>query len=128
MHLRPSRWLLRVSAIKALTIACERCGAEAVIGDDIPITVPYEVFVCPAGSGNRAAYKYEQAPTCPGCGREGDYNAYNYRTMGGCCSRVCQLQTEYADALIEIRTLQESGYLPSSTVADRPRRSEHPEG
>ena len=46
--------------------------------------------------GGVVVFKYLEAPQCPGCGKLGGYSSH---ALGGCCSRRCQLQAEYAAAL-----------------------------
>ena len=82
--------------MQSLTIVCETCHAEEVISpDDI---LNEGLYACPAGitaCGGTAVMKYEQADPCPGCAKLGFWS----ERLGFCCSRVCQLQSEYAAAL-----------------------------
>lgn len=79
---------------QAMTIVCESCHAEAVITDD---DLQNEgLYSCPKHCGGLAVYKYEQADKCGGCGKLGFYDS---KINDGCCSRVCQLQAEYAKDL-----------------------------
>lgn len=89
---------------QALTIVCERCGAEDVINPDKILNEDF--YECPADAelGRRvstaprcrgsAAMKYVEADRCPGCRRLGFWEG-----LDGCCSRRCQLQAEYARSL-----------------------------
>ena len=78
---------------QALRIVCQRCGAEEEIGEDEILNDA--VYACPKNCGGAAIYKYEWADKCPGCGKLGFYE----KVLDGCCSRVCQLQAEYAKEL-----------------------------
>lgn len=83
----------RYAGNQAVTIVCESCNATAVI--DAADLRSDPLYACPAGCGGHATHKYEEADRCPGCGKLGFYE----RVLGGCCSRVCQLQAEYAREL-----------------------------
>lgn len=80
---------------QAMTIVCESCHAERVLEDDGAL-LSEGMYPCPRGCGGWATYKYEQADKCGGCGKLGFYDS---KINDGCCSRVCQLQAEYAKDL-----------------------------
>jgi hypothetical protein len=91
----------------AMTIICEKCRAEAVITADELLNEG--LYECPADTERgrlasteprccgMAVMKYEVADECPGCKRLG---WWDHDVLGGCCSRRCQLQAEYAAALL----------------------------
>lgn len=82
----------RYTGTEALTIICEACGEEEVIGaDDLLNEGLYACSEC----GGSAIHKYDAADACPNCGKLGYYE----QTLDGCCSRVCQLQAEYKESL-----------------------------
>lgn len=95
----------RYAGNQALTIVCERCGAEDVISPDEILNE--DLYECPADTERSrrasteprcrgyAVMKYAEADRCPGCRRLGFWNA----RLDGCCSRRCQLQAEYAKTL-----------------------------
>lgn len=78
---------------QALTIVCERCGAEAVLAPAGLLTEG--LYQCPDGCPGAAVMKYDEADRCGGCGTLG----YHSPTLDHCCSRRCQLQAEYAATL-----------------------------
>lgn len=94
-----------LTAEQALTIVCERCGAEAnIAADGLHNEGLYE---CPADTElartastagrcrGSAVMKYEEGDTCPSCGKLGFFD----RALKHCCSRRCMLQAEYAEQL-----------------------------
>ena len=94
---------------RALTIICERCGAEEVIhADDI---LNEGLYQCPADTERArrasteprcmggAGMKYEQGDRCEGCGKLGFWTGPHPTPIDGCCSRKCKLQAEYAASL-----------------------------
>jgi hypothetical protein len=75
---------------QSMTIVCKDCHTERVLSpDDLSNEGIYHCAACDAWN---ATYKYEEADKCPNCGTLGFYEA----VLDYCCSRVCQLQTEYA--------------------------------
>lgn len=83
----------RFTSDQSLTIVCVVCEAEAVISQDDILNDGW--YACPAGCDGIAVFKYEEADTCPSCGKLGFFEA----VLDGCCSRVCKLQHEYAQRL-----------------------------
>lgn len=89
---------------QALTIVCEKCGAEVVLDPDELLNEG--LYECPADTElsrrastarrcrGSAVMKYEQADKCQSCGKLGFW-------LNGCCSRRCLLQAEYAKQLQE---------------------------
>lgn len=94
------------SGNQALTIICEKCGAEEVIDPDEILNEG--LYECPADTElsrrastalrcrGSAIMKYEQADPCPGCGTLGFYRA---EVNAGCCSRRCMFVAEHAATL-----------------------------
>jgi hypothetical protein len=101
----------RFTPKQALTIVCERCGAEETLEPDELLNEG--LYECPADTelGRRAStaprcrgsavMKYEEGDTCPSCGRLGFWD----RALNRCCSRKCMLQAEYAESLKRARLL-----------------------
>lgn len=88
----------RYTGQQSLTIICESCGAQEVVGpDDVHNDGLYN---CPVDCGGVAVFKYAEADRCPGCGELG---WYDHNVLKGACSRRCMLQAEYA-ATITKRT------------------------
>lgn len=83
----------RYNGKQGITIVCERCHAERVI--DADELNNEDLYDCPVQCGGSACMKYAEADKCPSCGKLGFWHG----TLGGCCSRVCMLQAEYAKAL-----------------------------
>ena len=93
---------------QALTIICEKCGAEEVI--DPADLLNEGLYDCPADTELRrrastaercrgtAVMKYEPADQCKGCRKLGFWDSY-VPEIDGCCSRRCALQAEYAASL-----------------------------
>ncbi len=83
----------RLASKQALLIVCVSCRAEAYVNaEDIRND---ENYGC-AGCGASAVYKYAEADDkCPNCGKLGFFSP----VLEHCCSRVCQLQAEYARTL-----------------------------
>lgn len=91
----------RFTGQQSLTIVCEACHTEDVIGEEDILNEG--IYLCPLDSygkptvcGGFAIYKYDEGDECPGCRTLGFYDP---NALGGCCSRVCQLQAEYAAEL-----------------------------
>jgi hypothetical protein len=85
---------------QSMTIVCEDCHAERVIdADDISnegdYICPRDTYGQPTVCGGFAVMKYQEADSCPNCGKLGFWDEH----PGQCCSRVCQLQAEYAKEL-----------------------------
>lgn len=97
-----SRYPILVQRFKgeeSLVIVCERCGAE---GQANPDELENDgVYGCPRGCGALAVYKYDEGDKCRGCQKLGYWQGW-----GGCCSRRCQLQVEYAEQLRRERVEQ----------------------
>lgn len=72
---------------------CEGCGKtgkwDPTEGD------PYDLCAKCESCGEQVVFKYMEADKCGGCGELGFHAA----ELGGCCSRACMLQAEYAAAL-----------------------------
>lgn len=82
----------RFAGQQPMVIICEACEAEMVLLPDDLLNEGY--YACPDGCPGGATYKYEQGDSCRGCKRLGFWS-----NQGGCCSRVCKLQVEYAEQL-----------------------------
>jgi hypothetical protein len=92
-----SRYPILIEQFKgeeSMTIVCEQCLAEAVLGPDDLYSDGW--YTCPAGCPGVAVYKYDEGDKCPACAKLGFWDR---RALGGCCSRRCQLQVEYAEQL-----------------------------
>ncbi len=87
----------RFTRKQALTLACRCCGTT-VMADDAEsfiATVDYGGSSCVACGSLRFIPAYEEAVRCNACRRLGHWP----KTLGYCCSRICELQAEYAQQL-----------------------------
>ena len=84
----------RLSAEQAKRLRCEKCRHEANLNlpDDLNQEATWE---CPACGEWAMHFKYEEADRCPNCDKLGFWD----ERLRRCCSRVCLLQVEYAEAL-----------------------------
>lgn len=88
---------------KCAIAICQRCLREATW--DPSEGDPYDLCArCPATDENRPGrvcggpivFKYVPGDSCKSCGK---LDHEMPRGLGGCCSRRCQLQAEYAESL-----------------------------
>ncbi len=91
-----SRYPIKVSyddKTIALDLAtCEACKTERTL--DPADGCPYDRCLrCECGG--QIVWKYDPVDACPSCGKLG----YEACSVGGACSRKCQLQAEYAASL-----------------------------
>lgn len=86
----------RFKGDQSMQIACEHCHADKTLTVDELLNEG--LYPCPADCGGTAVYKYEETPRCPGCLRFVP-DLLVAEKLDGCCSRVCQLQAEYAESL-----------------------------
>jgi rubrerythrin len=79
---------------QGITVICLSCRHESLITpDDLNQDGEWDCFV---GCGGTATFKYTEADhKCPNCGRLGFFP----NSVKPNCSRVCMLQTEYAQQL-----------------------------
>jgi hypothetical protein len=75
---------------------CTGCDRTSVVdpGDGDP----YDLCMRCGSCGEQVVMKYDEAPACKNCNKLGWWE----ETTGYCCSRVCQLQAEYASSLGEV--------------------------
>lgn len=79
---------------QAAKVVCASCHLELTYWDPSEGD-PYDLCLSCDSCGGGLRYKYQQADRCPGCATLGFYE----KTLDYCCSRVCQLQSEYAATL-----------------------------
>lgn len=95
----------RYTGMQSMTIVCEQCGTEEVIGPDDLLNDG--LYRCPRNAGQpivrwderhklpccgSAVHKYQEADhKCAGCGALGFFT----ESLDNCCSRACMLQTRW---------------------------------
>jgi hypothetical protein len=85
----------RLTSAQASALGCARCGFERQATED-EIGAADPGWSCEIdGCDGRLEWVYMEADACANCGKLG----YWPEGLKGCCSRVCQLQREYAKEL-----------------------------
>ena len=85
----------RLGSTNAGMLACGKCGTSRQADLD-EIGLSEGLGSCPRDCGGWLEWAYQEGDKCPGCGKLGWWDG---RQTNGACSRLCQLQAEYAESL-----------------------------